>query len=157
MVKLLVIQKGGRTTKQSMTNFLYNNIFWFIFYTLLLSIQMLPETSSDQEDEEGVAQNPSGQEEEGLPQEIFHALCGAICFALVLNIVLVYFQLWRPFKVKQKRSEDIESCEEIDHEGSCTAWFCLPAVCAGQCGIILVAALVVYFWAEIIGLGYIAS
>ena len=64
MIKLLVIQKEGRTTKQSMTNFLYNNTFWFIFYTLLLSIQLilLPQKSSD-------------PEEEGLPQEIFQALC----------------------------------------------------------------------------------
>merc|ERR1712037_940511 len=38
MIKLMVIQKGGRTTRQSMKNFLYNNICWFIFYAIMLSL-----------------------------------------------------------------------------------------------------------------------
>ena len=40
MVKLLVIKKGGRTTKQSMNNLWDNNIFWCIFCTILLSDQI---------------------------------------------------------------------------------------------------------------------
>ena len=130
-----------------MTNFFFNNIFWFIFYTLLLSIQLLlPKNSSDQE-EEGLPQKSSDQ---GLPQEMFHALCGVIFSALVLNIVLIYFQLWRPFKLEQKRNEDIESCDEIEEEGSRGAWFCLPAICVGQCGILLIAALVIFIWVKIV-------
>ena len=150
MIKLLVIQKEGRTTKQSMTNFFFNNIFWFIFYTILLSIQLLlPKNSSDQE-EGGLSRKSSDQAEEGLPQEMFHALCGVIFSALVLNIVLIYFQLWRPFKVEEKRNEDIESCDEIEEEGSRGAWFCLPAICVGQCGILLIAALVIFIWVKIV-------
>ena len=139
MIKLLVIQKEGRTTKQSMTNFLYNNTFWFIFYTLLLSIQMMR-----------LPQEPSDPEEEGLPHEIFQALCGVIFVALVLNILLIYFQLWRPFKVEQNRREDIESSDAIEEEGSSSAWFCLPAICVGQCGVLLIAGLLIFIWVKIV-------
>ena len=44
--------------------------------------------------------------------------------SLVLKIVLICFQLWRPFKAEQQdRNEDIESGDEIVEEGSNTAWF----------------------------------
>ena len=48
--------------------------------------------------------------------------------------------------MKQKRGENIERFDEMDHEGSCGAWFCLPAIYVGQCGIILVAAPIVFIW-----------
>ena len=128
MIKLLVIQSGGRTTKQSMNNFLYNNICWFIYYTTLLSVPLAlltPQKSSD-------------QKKEGTLQEIFYALCGVALSALVLNIVLIYFQLWRPFKAEQnRRTDDIESgadeIEEIEEEGSSSALFCGCSPTVGIC------------------------
>ena len=90
-----------------MKNFLYNNISWFIFYTIMLSLELtgligLIKKISDPRGRVGVGEGK-------LPQEIFHVLCGVIFSALVLNIVLIYFQMWRPFKAKQQdRNEDIE-------------------------------------------------
>ena len=79
-----------------------------------------------------------------------------IFVALVLNILLIYFQLWRPFKVEQNRREDIESSSEIEssdaieEEGSSSAWFCLPAICVGQCGVLLIAGLLIFIWVKIV-------
>jgi len=143
MVKLLVIRNGGRTTKQSMKNFLYNNIFWFIFYVIMLSLLLkgTPEDYKDTPEQlpelqvrlrviqtqlRGILEelDVGGVDLGGteLPKEIFHVLCGVILSALVLNIVLIYFQLWRPFKAEQQaRNEDIECDAEIVEEGSHTA------------------------------------
>jgi len=128
MVKLLVIQKGGRTTKQSMNNLLYNNIFWFLLWcTILLPLQI------------AAARYQTGPE----VQEMFYVSCGLILFAVVLNIVLIYFQLWRPFKAKEEREEDIEVGEDgLEEEGSSSACLCifisfgLPMFCMLVYGIV---------------------
>ena len=116
MVKLLVIRKGGRVTKQSMHNLLYNNVWWFVFNTILLSCcqaEVLVDlrTSVDM-----------------LPrmQEMFNVSCGVILFAAVMNIVLIYFQLWRPYKAEEEeRGEDIEAGDGLDEEGSNSACICI--------------------------------
>ena len=139
MIKLLVIRNGGRTTRQSMNNFLYNNICWFIFYTVMLSLQLKglnKDTPEDQKQQDLGDQKDQGGRE--LPQEIFHVLYGVILSALVLNIVLIYFQLWRPFKAEQnRRTDDIESgadeIEEIEEEGSSSALFCGCSPTVGIC------------------------
>ena len=63
-----------------------------------------------------------------------------IFYALVLNIVLVYFQLWRPFKAEEEIEEDIEAGDGLDEEGSSSACFCiLPGFVLG------IAAAVTWF------------
>lgn len=52
--------------------------------------------------------------------------CGVILFAVILNIVLIYFQLWRPFKAEESREEDIEAGEDgLEEEGSSSTCFCM--------------------------------
>ena len=115
MVKLLVIQKGGRTTKQSMNNLLYNNIWWFVFCTILLSVQIGKRKVFIR-----------GSRVHQRYQEMFVVSCGVILFAIVLNIVLIYFQLWRPFKAEEEREEDIEVGEDgLEEEGSTSACLCI--------------------------------
>ena len=156
MIKLLVIRNGGRTTRQSLKNFLYNNVCWFIFYTIMLSLQLKgsnKDTPEDQKQQDLLKHTLGDQKDQGgreLPQEIFHVLCGVILSALVLNIVLIYFQLWRPFKAEQRsRNEDIEYDDEIVEEGSNTAWFYIavligcPVFIAFVSTIIFVSTLIV--------------
>ena len=71
MVKLLVIKQGKRTT-----NFFYNNQFWLVVHSSLLLLTSLTMTLHDQ-------------------------MCAMIFSALFLNIVLIYFQLWRPYKAEE--------------------------------------------------------
>ena len=117
MVKLLVIWNEWKTTKKSMTNFLYNNICWLIFYTILLSAFFC----GDMKEWKSFLTNFLwiGEKDRwgrGLPLE------KVILGALVLKIVLICFQLWRPFKAEQQdRNEDIESGDEIVEEGSNTS------------------------------------
>ena len=145
MIKLLVIQRGGRTTKQSMNNFLYNNICWFIYYTTLL-VLLPPQSTTSRRTFDTL----SYEEKEGMPKEILYDLWKVALSALVLNIVLIYFQLWRPFKAAQnRRTEDIESgADEIDEEGSSSALFCGCSPAVGVLmqllGILLLFAL--FYW-----------
>ena len=94
----------------------------------MLSLQLKgsnKDTPEDQKQQDLLKHTLGDQKDQGgreLPQEIFHVLCGVILSALVLNIVLIYFQLWRPFKAEQRaRNEDIECDAEIVEEGSHTA------------------------------------
>ena len=82
MVKLLVIKQGRRTNKDSMINFFYNNIFWLIIHSSLLLLTSLTMT-------------------------LHIEMCAVIFVALILNIVLIYFQLWRPYKAE--KGENIEA------------------------------------------------
>ena len=78
-------------------------VCWFIFNTILiylLDIWILLWRIGELQDLGG----------KGLPREIFHVLYGVIFSALVLNTVLVYFQLWRPFKAEQDRNEYNKMC-----------------------------------------------
>ena len=104
MLKLMVIQKGGRTTKQSMNNLLYNNIWWFIFYDILISLEIGI----------GVHQRI---------QELFYVSCGVILFSALLNTVLIFFQLWRPFEAEEETEEGIEAGDGLEEEGSSSACF----------------------------------
>ena len=109
MVKLLVIRKGGRTTRQSMNNLVYNNIWWFVFYDILISFEIGI----------GVHQRI---------QELFYVSFGVILFAGYLNVVLIFFQLWRPFKEEEEDGEieeDIEAGDGLDEEGSTSTCFCI--------------------------------
>ena len=51
---------------------------------------------------------------------------GVILSAAVLNIVLIYFQLWRPFKAEEEREEGIEVGENgLEEEGSSIIFYFL--------------------------------
>ena len=82
MIKLLLIKQGKRTTKESLINFFYNKIFWMIIHSSLLLLTSIVMTLHDQ-------------------------MCAVIFSALILNIILIYFQLWRPYKAK--KGENIEA------------------------------------------------
>ena len=60
---------------------------------------------------------------------MFYVSCGVILLAFILNTVLIYFQLWRPFKAEEGREEDIEVGEgDLDEEGSSSACFCFLTI-----------------------------
>ena len=91
-------------TKQSMNNLLYNNIWWFVFYIILLSLEIALQI-----------------------QKMVNVLCGVIWFAALLNFVLIYFQLWRPFKADEvkREEEDLEAGGDgLEEEWSIFA--CVP-------------------------------
>ena len=95
MIRLLVIKQGNRITKNSMINFLYNNKFWFVVHSSLLLITSLFITLHDQ-------------------------MCAVIFSALILNIILIYFQLWRPYKAEHGENiveAGVNGTEEAQVEG----------------------------------------
>ena len=114
MIKLLVIKQGRRTTKGSLANFFYNNIFWLIIHSSLLLLTTFTMT-------------------------LHIEMCAVIFAALILNVVLIYLQLWRPYKAgvngteeDQVEGEGGEMEEGIEEEGSkgvciCCAFF--PVFC----------------------------
>ena len=65
-----------------MINFFYNNIFWLIIHSSLLLLT-------------------------SLTMSVHIEMCAVIFVALILNIVLIYFQLWRPYKAE--KGENIEA------------------------------------------------
>ena len=78
--------------------------------------------------------------------------CVCVFSALVLNIVLIYFQLWRPFKAEQQtRNEDIESGDEIEEEGSNTAWFYIAVLIGCPVFVAFVSA-IIFVWTLIVKL-----
>ena len=125
MIKLLVIKQGRKTTKGSLANFFYNNIFWLIIHSSLLLLNSLTST-------------------------LHIEMCAVIFAALILNVVLIYFQLWRPYKAEKRENieagvngteedqvegEGGEMEEGIEEEGSkgvciCCAFFPVFCCCA---------------------------
>ena len=125
MIKLLVIKQGRRTTKESLINFFYNNIFWLIIHSSLLLLTSLTLTPHIE-------------------------ICAVIFAALILNVVLIYLQLWRPYKAEKREhieagvngteedqveGEGGEMEEGIEEEGSkgvciCCAFFPVFCCCA---------------------------
>ena len=83
MIKLYLIQKGTKTTKQTMRNFLYNNIFWIVNHSIYLSLSLFFVTSA-------------------VKSDFVYSLYAVIFSAMIVNFVLVYFQVWRPYKRAQR-------------------------------------------------------
>ena len=76
-------------------------------------------------------------------QEMFNVSCEVILFAAVMNIVLIYFQLWRPYKAEEEeRGEDIEAGDGLDEEGS--SYACVSIL--GTCSSLLLAIIAGVLW-----------
>ena len=143
MIKLYLIQEGTKTTKQTMRNFLYNNIFWMVNHSIYLGLcLLLLPTASELR---------SGFKPKLDPMlRIIYSLYVVIFSAIIVNLVLIYFQVWRPYK----RAEKIEMVgviadkgegTMIQEEGSKCALMTFTACCCVCCSVIIVIVGIIVF------------
>ena len=113
-----------------MRNFLYNNIFWIVSHSIYLSRSLFFMTSA-------------------VKSDFIYSLYAVIFSAMIANLVLVYFQVWRPYKRAQRIELAlgnltpfdivVDSREEtmIQEEGSKSVLLVVIACCCCCCSVLV--------------------
>ena len=90
------------TPKETMENFLYNNILWFIIYPIMLTINVT--MASIQE----IWQGPE-YSKNILVHNLGHlwVIYASILLSGIISSILIYFQIWRPYKEEEKANSQV--------------------------------------------------
>ena len=90
------------TPKETMDNLLYNNILWFIIYPIMLTINVT--MASIQE----IWQGPE-YSKNILVHNLGHlwVIYASILLSGIISSILIYFQIWRPYKEEEKAKSQV--------------------------------------------------